>query len=490
MFSNLLLPPMDWAKLYFDSLDLGDKRRKDRAVKIAAAMAQKPAASIPRQMGNEHQAKAAYRFFDTPDVVTFDALAGGHWEQTRTDMAQLPVTLLVQDTTEIAYTRHRSVKGLEQIGDGRDRGMLLHSVLALDPAQQGRVHGVAWGQLSYRQTVDKAETRTQRQQRTDRESAVWSRAVDACGTPPPGRRFVHVCDCGGDDFGFYNACRKRGCDFLNRIYQQRRAALGHEAMGKEGLLIDRARTLEPLGGKTIELRARRGVRKKVRKKGKRHASSTLRDLPKRRAKLLVSASAVSVFAPWLDHDDTPPLRLWMVRVWEVDAPPGVEPIEWVLLSSMPVTNLEQAVRMAQWYSYRWLIEEYHKCLKTGCAVERRQLEHADRLEAMLGITVVIAARLLAIKQQAWDHPQQSAVKHVGELEVKLLLAHRRLSISPSVLTVYAFWREVAKLGGFLGRKSDGEPGWQTLWHGWLELEMLVRGARLLLAQQAEAENCG
>jgi hypothetical protein len=482
VFQDLLLPPMDWARRHFGGVDLGDVRRNHRAVKIARAMVDNPAASIPLQMGNTHQAKAAYRFFDTPDAVTFDALASGHWQQTRHEMADLPVTLLVQDTTEIDYTAHRSTQGLEQIGDGRGRGMLLHSVLSLDPHEQGRVQGLAWQDLSYRQTVDKTETRTERQHRTERESAVWAKAVKACGRPAAGRRYVHVCDCGADDFGFYDACRRGGCDFVNRIYQQRRAALGHDAITQQGLLIDLARTLTPLGGKTLELRSRKGVCKKIKRPGERRAKKRRQDVRARRAKLLVAAGAVSVFAPWLGNDDALPLRLWVVRVWEVDAPPGIEPIEWVLLCSMPVTDLSDALQMARWYSYRWLIEEYHKCLKTGCGVEGRQLEHADRLEAMLGIMVVVAARLLALKQQALKSPQARAVEQVGELQVRLLKAQRNLPTPTGDMTVYQFWREVAKLGGFLGRKSDGEPGWQTLWRGWQQLQTMVRGAQLLLAE--------
>src|SRR5207302_149004 len=128
--------------------------------------------------------------------------------------------------------------------------------------------------------------------------------VEACGTPPPGRRYVHVCDCEADDFGFYDACRRTGCDFVNRVYQQRRAALGHPAAAdiaaadiaaKRGLLVDLARTLTPLGGKTLELRTRTRVRKRVKRKGRRHASKCLRDVPARRAKLLVSAGPVTVF---------------------------------------------------------------------------------------------------------------------------------------------------------------------------------------------------
>ena len=501
VFEHLLLPAPEWAEFHFGGLDLGDARRDKRAVKVAAAAAADPSAGLPGQAGGDaHQAKAAYRLFSrNPDRVTFDALAGGHRERTRRDMAALPVVLLVGDGTEVDYTAHPGTAGLGKVGDGRGRGMLLHSVLALD--EGGRVQGLAWQDLSYRQEAPEGETRSRRRSR-DRESQVWSKAAGACGAPAPGRRYVHVCDCGSDDFLFFAACRRAGSDFLSRVYEQRRAATGHEASQKQALLLDLARSLPALGGKVLELRSRKGVVKRVRRPGNRGRDKRSRvaaDVPARRAKLLVSSSPVTVFPPWLERggaDGPPrPLRLWVVRVWEVDAPEGVEPVEWVLLTSLPVRDLADALRMAEWYGLRWLIEEYHKCLKTGCRVEKRQLGHADRLEPLLGILTVVAVRLLALKQRALAEPDAPAVGHVSELEVRLLAAERKLRTPLHQVTVRQFWRGVAHLGGFLGRKGDGEPGWQTTWKGWQKLQDMARGARLALGTgppglQKTQGNCG
>jgi hypothetical protein len=373
VFEHLLLPAPEWAQWHFGGVDLGDRRRNSRAVKVAAAMAADPSASLPAAVGGDaHQAKAAYRLFcKRPDRVTFDALAGPHWQQTRRGVADLPVTLLVGDGTEVNYTRHPGTKGLGPVGDGKGRGMLLHSVLALD--ERGVAQGLAWQDLSYRQSVPKGETRSQRRSR-ERESQVWAKAAEACGAPAPGRRYVHVCDSGADDFLFYDACRRAGGDFLTRACRQRCAALGHVAaaeQGEQGLLVDLARSLPALGGKTLELRSRKGVVKRVKRPGNRgrdKRSKVRVDVPARRAKLLVSASPVTVFPPWLERGDRggreglAPMRLWVVRVWEVDPPPlpeGVEPVEWVLLSSVPVRDLADALRLAEWYGFRWLIEMHH-----------------------------------------------------------------------------------------------------------------------------------
>ena len=483
MFQDLMLDAAEFAECHFGGIDLGDKRRNTRGVRMAAAMAARPGASIPKQMGNVHQAKAAYRLLDTPDVVTFQSMAEGHWDKTRREIRALQDVLLIGDTSEIDYTDHPGVQGLELIGNGRGRGMNLHTVLAVDPDQDGQLQGVAWQKVFYRQEADRGKEKQDKPE--DRSSRIWAESVRGCGSPEPGKRFIHVSDNGSDDFSYFLACRETGSDFLCRIYQPRKAALGHAANSGEKSVLELARSLPALGGKTLRLRGRSKQLKKVKVEGKRHASTVSKDVPGRVAKLLVSASAISVFPPADGAYGTEPLKLWVVRVWEPNPPEGVDAIEWILLTSLPTTDLEQALKRAEWYSYRWLIEEYHKCLKTGCRIEQRQLENTDRLEALLGINVVIAARLLAIKQQATQNPITPAVQVVDELTVKVLIAKKKLKTKAADMTVHEFWREVAKLGGFLGRKSDGNPGWQTLWLGWLDLQTLVEGARLMLAGRLE-----
>ena len=165
-----------------------------------------------------------------------------------------------------------------------------------------------------------------------------------------------------------------------------------------------------------------------------------------------------------------------MRVYEVDTPAGAEPIEWVILTDEPVTDLAAALTVAFWYSCRWLIEEYHKCLKSGCRVESRQLEEAGRLKALLGVLAVLAVRLLQLKHQAKVNPDAPALSVIPPRYVRTLGAH--LKQSPGQMTTRQFWRETARMGGFLGRKGDGDPGWLTLWRGWQELELLTTGFEL------------
>ena len=161
------------------------------------------------------------------------------------------------------------------------------------------------------------------------------------------------------------------------------------------------------------------------------------------------------------------------RQIEENAPQGVAPIRWVLLTSLPVVTFDDAYTIIGYYELRWLVEEYHKALKTGCRTESRQLKTASRLEALVGLTSVVAVRLLQLKSLARTDPNVPAQRVVPGAWLKMLKLARKNLTRVHDLTVGQFYREVAKLGGFLGRKGDGEPGWITIWRGWEKLNMYV-----------------
>ena len=131
-----------------------------------------------------------------------------------------------------------------------------------------------------------------------------------------------------------------------------------------------------------------------------------------------------------------------------------------------------------YYELRWLVEEYHKALKTGCSVEKRQLKTAAKLEAMVGLMSVVAVRLLRLKSLARTNPDVPAKRVVPNIWLQMLKVARQGLDRVHDLTVGQFYREVAKLGGFIGRKSDGQPGWITIWRGWEKLNTYVQAASL------------
>jgi hypothetical protein len=451
--------PLDWAQEQFGSAELGDVRRTRRAVKLAAEMATHPAGSIPQQTQTWGDTKAAYRLFDR-DEVTFEALTQPHWERTRQAASQRPIVLHIHDGSQLDYTGHEHLNGVGVIGDGGGRGLMLHSVLAVDPSAGPNggpeVLGLTHQRVYRRREVPKGETRTQRKKR-QQQARVWSEAVEAMGMPPDEVRWIHVGDREADNYDFFDACRRMGGGFLVRAYQNRRAAMGDEASEASGYLMDLARSLKPLGQKRLYVR-----RSKNRDPGW--------------VNLEVAAAPVTIFAPWLSGRGAEPVRCWVVRVWEASPPKGQKPIEWVLLCSEPVEDLSAALPVAEWYSYRWLIEEYHKCLKTGCRVEDSQLEKVERLKPLVGMLGIVAVRLLQLKQYARLDPDRPAEECVSRDHVRVVAAY--FEEPWEGMTVYRFWRLVARLGGFLARKGDREPGWQTLWRGWRQLDLMTLGANL------------
>jgi hypothetical protein len=180
----------------------------------------------------------------------------------------------------------------------------------------------------------------------------------------------------------------------------------------------------------------------------------------------------------------------VVEVCEIDAPEGVTPIRWVLYTSLSVESFSDAWQVIGYYELRWLVEEYHKALKTGCRVEKRGLRTAARLERMLGMMSVIAIRLLQLKSAARHDPERPAKQLVPPLWLRMLKAAGPKLCRVHDMTIGAFYRELAKLGGFLGRKSDGEPGWITIWRGWEKLNTLVRGAELYGSLRSQHKTCG
>lgn len=453
--------PSEWAEQQFGEVQLGDVRRARRAVKVAAQMAAHPAASLPAQAGHWAATKGGYRFF-AQEQVTFETLQAPHWEATRQAAGQRGVVLMIEDTSDLNFSNHPATIDLGPIGDGRARGLMLHSTLAVDPEGSGEVLGLACQMLFARQSAPARESRAQRKGRA-RESEIWPTSVRAVGGPPAGRRWVQVCDRYADNFEVFEACRQTTCDFVIRAAQDRRAASGHDADQPNTLLLQGIRALPAAGATNLQLRRRPNRQP-------------------REVALSVSWMPVTIFPPWLESKRPEPLKIWAVRVWEPNTPAGEERIEWVLLSSVPVTEPSEALLVAYWYSLRWLVEEYHKCLKTGCAAEDRQLEHVERLRPCLGMLAIVAVRLLQLKLYARSDPQRPAERCAPPCHVRVLAAYRKRSVEN--WTVYDFWRDVAKLGGFLGRKGDGEPGWQTIWRGWQKLDLMTLGASLPVAQES------
>jgi hypothetical protein len=459
-----------WANEMFGQCDLGDKRRTDRLVKMAQQVAENPSASLPDQMETWGDLKAAYRLFDSPHV-TFSNVATPHWQQTRRRADGR--TLVLCDTTELDFGGRREIAAVGPTGNGSGQGFLLHNAMMVD-ADTLSILGIAGQAIHYRPKKKhsrKKENAAKRLKRK-RESQVWGRVIDDIGKPAEDASYVYVCDRGADNFEVFCHLTLADSDWIIRAKAKNRKLLttGGETMTL-GKMLDE---LTHCGDYELQLRARPG---QVARTAQIEVSSGQAMMPVPRHK-----------SPWIRSLDPDPIPVNIVRVREVDAPADVEPIEWVLYTSLPVATFDDVWTVIEYYEARWLIEEYHKALKSGTRVTDRQLKHADRLEAMVGLMSVVALRLVQLKTLAKTDPDRPARKVVPLLWLQMLKAARKRLTRVHDLTVYEFYREVAKLGGFLGRKSDGEPGWITIWRGWEKLNNLVKGATIAIEYQLDI--CG
>jgi len=453
------IDPAAWAASQFSAAQLGDRRRTARLVRLASQIASDPGSGLPRQAETWGDLKAAYRLLGRPEA-TLQAVAAPHWQLTR-GQADRGRLLIIDDTTEIDYGSRRQAAGLGPVGRGTGRGFLLHSALVVDPRDEWVV-GLAGQVPFHRKPAPKGETLAQKQRR-DRESAVWGRLIEQVGSPPATARWVHVMDRGADDFEVFCRARRVGADWIGRVKSRNR--LVRDAAGAEMPLSDVLMAMAAAGGYSLALRARPGR-------------------PARRARVEVAFAPVTTPVPRhppasLKALGPGPIAQWVVRAREMGPPPAVkEPIDWVLLTSLPVEDLGAAMEVIGDYERRWVIEEWHKALKTGCGVERRQLQASPRLEALTGVLSVVAVRLLQMREMGRRQPHRAARELVPADSVGLVHRARRGRGRPEDWTIGEFIGGLAGLGGFLGRKGDGEPGWITIWRGWDALNWMLRGVQL------------
>lgn len=264
-------------------------------------------------------------------------------------------------------------------------------------------------------------------------------------------------------------CRQHDKHFLIRAFRNRRLvwsadqAEAHEPMAQS--VLDYVQGLEPQPGSayTVQLPA-------------------AGQQPARSACLALQWAAITLAPPVQAPPAIQahgPLKVWVVRAWEPDPPPGIAAVEWVLLSSLPVETLADAQTRVDWYSCRWFCEDFHQCLKTGCHIEQRQLDAAADIERLLGFVLPIAVHLLQLRQAVRHAPAVPATGQVEPLLVQVLA--RRQGLDWQTLTAEQFWSQVARLGGHQGRRHDGPPGWRTVWRGWRYLSDLADGARLFVS---------
>jgi hypothetical protein len=443
-----------WAEQQFGSAALNDRRRTRRLVESAARIALQPERTLP-QVFDWNGLRAFYRLCDQ-EAVTLATVQQPHWQQTRRAMGGHPLVLILHDTTELDFTSHKALQGTGPIGDGRGRGFLQHNSLAVLPRPR-QVLGLAYQQWRLRQPAP-ADDHSSRRKRRQRESLLWLEGIRAAGRPPAGCCWVDVGDRGCDIYEAMVAARAVGHEFLFRLTHQRQV-FTTPAQDASAYLLAYARGLPSQGRDQVAIPSRGGR-------------------PARTAAVQLAAAPVWVPAPVKtpQRRRQPVVAAWVVRVWEADPPAGVAPLEWLLLSSLPATTLEELKERRDWYGCRWLVEVYHDVEKNGCCEEGRRFETAARMEACVAVLAVVAVRVLQLRCAAAVQPDAPAEQVATAPEVALVrrfTQHRGRHFS-----VRDFVRGVARLGGFLGRRCDGEPGVRALWRGYQRLQDMLLGVQL------------
>ncbi len=450
------LDPELWSELEFGTCELGHLRRTRRLVNYARQMAERPDASTPRQTESWSDCKGVYRLFWRPEV-TFERVTAAHYERTR-DLE--PGTyLVISDTTELDYGYDSRRAGLGRLTSKKHRGFFLHTALVL-AAENGQVVGVGAQDLFTRSTQKKERVRRICSRKRASEAEVWGRVIDQVQPRTPADvKLIHVCDRGADNFDVFAHLQAKGDSWVIRAAQLTRKIRCGDKVLK---LADVLEAADLLGSYQIDVRAN----------GKQKA---------RRAEVEVRAVQVTLLRPregstaFVMDRDIREILTWVVEVRERQPPGKENPLRWVLYTAESAATFGEALGAIRYYEQRPRVEDYHKCLKTGLGVERRRYQSRDRLEPVIGVICVQAVRLLQLRDVARSSPSTPAE---GFVPAEWLETMQRIRKRPVALhAVRDFLRAVAGLGGFLGRKCDGEPGWQTLWRGLETLLTALRGYR-------------
>lgn len=469
--------PDQFVERAFPDLSFGDKRLDKRFRNVAQAMLRHPEQSLPDKFLHPNDYFAALDFLHHP-AVTHATLLGAHQCALldRLEDDGPAVVLFLHDTTDLDFSGHKTLAGqLGQIGNGGGRGWLCHNSLAVAPACR-RIFGLAHQILHVRPAVGKGEPVAAKRERADRESRLWLQAIDAIGPAPAAKCWVHIADRGADIFELLQALQDRQQHYVIRSSHNRALAVCADAAGQlhladnarpagqtaaapaapPHLLHDRLRTLPACARWVVA----------VGPTGKRQG---------RTAAVQASYCQLLLQPPHVRKGNyrREAVPVWAIRVWEEDPPAGEEALEWFLLTDQAVPDAAALRVRVGWYECRPLIEEFHKGQKTGVGIEKLQLQDAQSVQAAIALLSVVALALVNVRvaNRDEDQAQRPARELVPALWVRVLSIWRHGE--ERELTVREFTLALARLGGHLNRKSDGPPGWITLWRGWERLHTMV-----------------
>lgn len=448
----------------FQRADLGDPRRVRRAVGLAEALALSPAKSLPNVWSTPAELEAAYRFLRNPSTG-FEQMMEPVQLAARERALEKRRILALHDTTDISCPSAEPEEvGYLQTGKP---GFYVHHTLCVACDDVIAPLGVLWSQLWGRAQQSTGRGRrvpgSELAKRDQRESDRWLEAVVEAQLWAEGcDQVIHVMDREADSFRVFECFHQLQTDFIVRLRHDRRVEDGFmtEALYDAPVRLRRTVPLSPRRAKTMP-------------------NYTHNGRAAREATLVVRCATVEVQPPRY-MGESEPIKLHLVQALEDDPPAGEEPIAWVLATSMPVETGHQIEVVLDFYRARWLIEEFHKAMKTGCLMEKRQLESFESNTTFLALCYPIACEILGLRARARQRDLPAAAVLRSSL-LRCLRAHPKARPLPDNPTAEQALFVIAGLGGHI--KHNGPPGWQTLAAGYANLLAFEQGWLAALAQQ-------
>lgn len=445
----------NWIETEFAEQDMGDARLNKRIKGLTDSLSRAPLLSVANATEAWSETLAAYRFFNNKKV-SFDSIMSGHKEATLKRIQQEPVVLVPQDTTFLNFATDDKSKNMGTLRTKNANQQLLHTSIAITPnrVNLGIVNGSMW-QRDEKSTGNSRATK----EITEKESQRWiDHYQNACDLQQasPDTTVVSIADREGDIHEWFQ--------YAESVPLESRAAYIVRAKANRSLLLDcdeRAplwdymNNLKSLGKYSAIVPKRNGE-------------------PDREAELDVFTSEVTLVGKGKKRR---PLSLHAVYVKEMHPPKGKRAIEWMLLTDLPVEGYEQAKIIVEWYRCRWEIETYFRVLKGSCNVEKNRLRTETRMLNCIAVYMIISWRLHTITMLTRRKPESPCTDGFSEREWKVLWRVRKKSEPPKEIpSLREITRMLAGLGGFLGRKGDGEPGVKTIWQGYCKLLRYIEAA--------------
>ena len=455
--------PANWAEEEFSTVRLYDPRLKRRLYTIAQDFFANWEKNIPEACGCKAKTMGAYRFFSHQEV-SMKVILDAHLETTLERVKKQQIVLAPQDTTILDYSTHPLTTGLGPTNgvEQHSIGLILHDTLAF--TEDGTPLGILDAQCWARDPQKRGKSRHRKELPLEqKESAKWLHSfsqVAALQKLCPDTTLVSIGDRESDIFELFLAATREpaGPKLLVRAEKTRNRKVEQQH------LWEYMAAREMAGALKIHI-PRRGSNK---------ARDTWVEI--RFAEVTLSPPKKSSFST--------PVKVWAVYVTEKETEEGIKPVEWMLLTTAPVETFADAQKRVEWYSSRWGIEVYHRTLKSGCRIKDRQLGTADRLEACLGVDMVVAWRIYHLTMLGREIPDLPCTVFFNDVEWKALCVYvnKNPILPPQPPSLKEAICMVAGMGGYLGRKSDGPPGTQTMWRGLQRLETAAEMYGILTGQ--------